>query len=110
MREKLEQIRLEAVQALEKLNSLNELEDFRVRFLGKKGELTLLLREMGSLPADERPVMGRIANEIRAFLENELETKTAVLKEAELRQKLESEAIDVTVPGKRPAAGKLHPL
>ncbi len=110
MRDKLEQIRLEAVQALEKLSSLNELEDFRVRFLGKKGELTLLLREMGSLPAEERPVVGRIANEIRAYLENELEKKTVALKEAELKQKLESEAIDVTVPGKRPAAGKLHPL
>jgi phenylalanyl-tRNA synthetase alpha chain len=110
MREKLEQIRAKAMEAMEGLHDLTQLEEFRVKTLGKKGELTLVLREMGSLPAEERPVMGQLANEIRSTLERELSRKTAELKEAELEKRLESETIDVTIPGKRPALGGLHPL
>jgi len=110
MREKLEQIRRNAVQALEDLKDLGQLEDFRVKVLGKKGELTLVLRGMGGLPAEERPVMGQLANEVREYLEGELARRTAELKEAELTRRLESEAIDITIPGKRPSLGKLHPI
>src|SRR5665647_3155262 len=110
MREKLEQIKINAVQAMESLNNLNQLEEFRVKILGKKGELTLVLREMGGLPADERPVIGQLANEVRAYLEGELSKKTNALKEAALENRLASESIDITVPGKRPTLGKLHPI
>ena len=110
MREKLEQIKINAVQAMESLNNLNKLEELRVKILGKKGELTLVLREMGGLPADERPVIGQLANEVRAYLEGELSKKTNALKEAALENRLASESIDITVPGKRPTLGKLHPI
>jgi len=110
MRDKLEQIRRKAMEAMASLNDLDQLEDFRVKTLGKKGELTLVLREMGKLPAEERPVIGQLANEIRSYLENELSKKTAELKDAALSKRLADEAIDVTVPGKIPAVGKLHPV
>jgi phenylalanyl-tRNA synthetase alpha chain len=109
MREKLEQIKKNAVQAMQGLHDLNQLEEFRVRTLGKKGELTLVLREMGSLPPEERPVMGQLANEVRAYLEEELAKRTAALKEEALQNRLIAEAIDVTIPGKVPAVGRLHP-
>ena len=92
------------------LNSLEQLEEFRVKVLGKKGELTLVLREMGRLPKEERPVVGQLANEIRTTLENALNAKRTELEEAALAKRLEEETIDVTVPGKKPAMGKLHPL
>ena len=110
MRTKLEQIRKEAQDALEKLNVLNELDSFRIEFLGKKGKLTQILRGMGSLPPEERPKIGQLANEIRAYLEQEIERKTRQLEEAALNQRLKDEAIDVTMPGKRYYRGKLHPL
>ena len=109
MRTKLEQIRKEAQDALEKLNVLNELDSFRIEFLGKKGKLTQILRGKGSLPPEERPKIGQMANEIRAYLEQEIERKPRQLEEAALNQRLKDEAIDVTMPGKRYYRGKLHP-
>ena len=110
MKDKLEQIRKNAMEALKELDNLKQLEEFRVRTLGKKGELTLVLRGMGSLPPEERPVMGQLANEIRSAIEKALSEKTAELKNAALEKRLEAETIDVTVPGKMPRLGKLHPL
>lgn len=110
MKEKLELIRLEAVQALGSLNELGELEEFRLKYLGKKGALTKVLRGMGGLPPEERPLMGQIANEVRSYIEKELDKKTKAIKEFELDKRLKSEAIDVTVPGKRPGVGRLHPI
>ncbi len=110
MREKLQQIKIRAIEAMEGLHDLAQLEEFRVKTLGKKGELTLVLREMGSLPPEERPVIGQLANEIRTYLEKALNDKTAQLKEAALEKRMEEETIDVTIPGKRPELGKLHPL
>ncbi len=110
MREKLEQLKIKAMEALEGLNDLGQLEEFRVKFMGKKGELTQVLRGMGKLSAEERPVMGQLANEIRDFLEEELAKKTNALKEATLEKRLAEEAIDVTIPGKVPALGNLHPI
>jgi len=109
MREKLEQIKKDAVQALKSLDNLSQLEEFRVRILGKKGKLTMVLREMGSLPAEERPIIGQLANEIRAYLEGELAKRAAALREAALEKQLADETIDVTVPGRIPAMGNLHP-
>ena len=110
VREKLEQIKKKAMEAMEALHDLDQLEEFRVKTLGKKGELTLVLRGMGSLPPQERPVIGQLANEIRTALEKALGKKTVELKEAALEKRLEEETIDVTIPGKQPDLGKLHPL
>jgi phenylalanyl-tRNA synthetase alpha chain len=110
MRTKLEQIRKEAKHSLANLDNLELLESFRVQYLGKKGKLTQVLRGMGSLPPEERPRIGQLANEIRAYLENKLEEKARVLKENALARRLEEETIDVTMPGKRHYRGKLHPL
>ena len=110
MKEKLQQIKIRAMEAMESLHNLEQLEEFRVRTLGKKGELTLVLREMGSLPPEERPLIGQLANEIRSGLEKALSEKTAQLKEASLEKRMEEETIDVTIPGKSPELGKIHPL
>jgi phenylalanyl-tRNA synthetase alpha chain len=110
MRDKLEQLKIKAMEALEGLNDLDQLEEFRVKFMGKKGELTQVLRGMGKLSAEERPAMGQLANEIRDSLEQELTKKTNALKEAALEKRLAEEAIDVTIPGKVPALGNLHPI
>lgn len=110
MKAKLEEIRLEALHALEGLDELDKLEEFRLKYLGKKGALTQVLRGMGGLPTEERPIVGQIANEVRNQLESELEQKTKDLKEAALTRRLEAEKIDVTVPGERPGLGRLHPV
>jgi len=109
IKEKLEQIREETMQALKNISGLSQLEEFRIRVLGKKGKLTMVLREMGSLPPAERPVIGQLANEIRTSLEKELEEKANALQEAALEKRLEEETIDITVPGRKPARGNLHP-
>ena len=109
IKEKLEQIREETMQALKNISDLSQLEEFRIRVLGKKGKLTMVLREMGSLPPAERPVIGQLANEIRTSLEKELEEKANALQEAALEKRLEEETIDITVPGRKPARGNLHP-
>jgi len=110
VREKLEQIKLKTIQELESLHNLEQLEELRVKILGKKGELTQVLRKMGNLPKEDRPVIGQLANEIRTTLESALNRKKNELKEAVLQKRFEEETIDVTVPGKKPALGKLHPL
>ena len=110
VRDKLEQIKTQAMEAMKSLNDLGQLEEFRVKTLGKKGDLTLVLREMGSLPSEERPMIGQLANEVRAALEKELGKKTADLKNAALEKQLKEETIDVTIPGKAPVLGKLHPI
>jgi len=108
MREKLEQIR-EAAKA-QLADAQADLEQIRIRFLGKKGELTGVLRGMGQLTAEERPKIGQLANEVRAYIENAIEEKAEAMKAAALQEKLKSERLDVTMPGKAPEVGKLHPL
>ncbi|HCS75203.1 MAG TPA: phenylalanine--tRNA ligase subunit alpha [Clostridiales bacterium] len=110
MREKLEQLKIKAMEALEDLNDLGQLEEFRVKFMGRKGELTQVLRGMGKLSADERPVMGQLANEIRDGLEEGLTKKTNALREAALEKRLAEETIDVTILGRVPELGNLHPI
>ncbi len=110
MKEKLEQIRENALEKLSEIYDVKSLEEARVALLGKKSELTQVLRGMGSLSAEERPVIGSLANSVR----QEIETKLAEIKEkilnAEMQKKLASETLDVTIPGKKPKMGKLHPL
>ena len=108
MKEKLQKIKEEA---LSQINSDNaDLEQIRIQYLGKKGELTSVLRGMGALTAEERPVVGQIANEVRAEIENALKIKAEAQKAAELERKLATEKIDVTLPSNVAAPGKLHPL
>lgn len=103
-------IRERALAAIGAAGDGKALEAARVAFLGKKGELTLLLRGMGQLSAEERPIVGKRVNELRDELTQALEDRRAQLEEAELKERLAQEAIDVTLPGKRPATGGLHPL
>ena len=110
MKEKLMEIRERAEKELSELRDATELENFRVQVLGKKGELTGILKQMGSLSAEERPKMGQLANEVRASIEAMLKEKTAELRSKEQEAKLKKETIDVTLPGKKHEIGHKHPL
>lgn len=110
MRDQLNSIKEQAEKELSAITSIQELENIRIKYLGKKGELTSVLRGMGSLSAEERPVVGQLANEVRAFLENKIdETKNELVNKGRTLQ-LAKEVIDVTIPGKRKVMGSRHPL
>ena len=110
MKEQLSAIKAAAEARLKEAADLAELEQLRIKFLGKKGELTAAMKEMGKLSKEERPAMGKLANEVRSFVENALSEKAEALKKAAAAAKLRNETLDVTVPGKRPVYGKKHPL
>ena len=110
MKEMLEKLRAESAAAISEAASTEALEALRVKYLGKKGELTAILKQMGKLSAEERPVIGQLANSVRAELEAELESRKAALAEAALEKQLETEALDVTLPGKRVKGGHKHPM
>lgn len=110
MKEKLEQIRASVEASLNRADKLEALENIRIKYMGKKGELTAVLKGMGKLSAEERPKIGALANEIRQKLEKEIdERKTSIAKAIE-EKKLADEVIDVTMPGRRNNEGKPHPL
>ena len=110
MKEQLEQIRAKAMQDLDQADSPAALEELRVRLLGKKGELTAVLKQMGKLSAEERPVMGQLANKVRADIEAYLEQRRTELQAIALENKLKEEALDVTIPGEEVALGHKHPM
>ncbi len=110
MKEKLNQIKETVEKHLSAAKTPENLEEIRIKYLGKKGELTSVLKGMGKLSPEERPVIGALANEIRDFLSSELDTKKEELEKALQNLKLKKEVIDVTMPGKTPEIGKLHPL
>ena len=110
MKEQLESIRQQALAALEDAATPAALEELRVKLLGKKGELTAELKQMGKLSAEERPVMGQMANAVRAAIEEKLEERKATIHAAAMEAKLAAEAIDVTIPGKEFAIGHQHPM
>ena len=110
MKEALKQIKQTAVEALEHCVDLKELEEMKIRFLGKKGELTAILKQMGKLSPEERPVIGQFANEVRADIEAELEKRIGELKRAHAEARMKAEKIDVTMPGKKVELGQKHPL
>jgi len=110
MKEQLEALRHEALSQLQGLNTPKELEDFRVRYLGKKGSVTGLLRGMGALPAEERPVMGQLVNQLRQELEEAVSNKSSVIEKELQNAKLREEKLDVTMPGTKTKSGGLHPL
>ena len=99
MKNQLEQIKLAAMAALDEATTPAALDELRVRYLGKKGELTAVLKQMGKLSAEERPVMGQLANAVRAEIEEKLENCKTAINAAVLEAKLAAEAIDVTIPG-----------
>lgn len=110
MKQQLEHIGKMALQAIENAVDSQTLEHLRIQYLGKKGELTTILKQMGQLSAQERPVIGQLANEIRTVLEESFSKKSETLKEALLLQRLKHETLDVTLPGKRHTLGHKHPL
>ena len=110
MKEKLAEIRNKAKEQIEKVEDLQSLNDIRVKILGKKGELTEILRGMGALNAEERPVIGSLVNEVRNEIEDEIKKAEEHLKEKALQEKLESERIDITLPSTKVTRGSKHPL
>lgn len=110
MQNKLKEICNLALAELKDISTMDELEQIRVKYLGKKGELTLVLRGMGGLSKEERPVMGKLANEVRDSIEEAIENNKSVIKEKEKNIRLASEVIDVTLPGKSTRVGHKHPL
>ena len=110
MREQLEQIKLTATAQLASAETIEALEEARIKYLGKKGELTGILKGMGALSAEERPVIGALANEVREFLTNAIDTKKAEMEQKLQDEKLAKEVIDITMPGKKSKVGNLHPL
>ncbi|WP_407397465.1 phenylalanine--tRNA ligase subunit alpha [Anaerovibrio sp.] len=111
MESKIEQLRQEAAKAIKDVaGTLNELNDIRVKYLGKKGELTSILRGMGQLSAEDRPRIGQIVNEARQQLEQLIAEKNQELKAKEMAKRLASEKIDVTLPGRPTNHGHIHPL
>ena len=110
MKQQLEAIKAAADEALRAADSNQLIESVRVRFLGKKGELTAILKQMGSLSPEERPLIGQLANQIRADIEHEIAERTAEISAAESSRKLAAEKLDVTMPGTKHPLGKKHPL
>ena len=110
MKEQLEAIRQEAEAALQTCTDAKQLDAIRVQYLGKKGALTAILKQMGKLSAEERPVMGQLANAVRSDIESSITKQQAAIAEAALEQKLQSETLDITLPGKQKKIGGLHPL
>lgn len=110
MKQQLEDIKSRALASLDAAVSPPDLEELRVKFLGKKGELTALLKQMGKLSPEERPVMGQLANTVRAEIEARLEERKSAIHAAALEAKLVAEAVDVTIPGTPVSLGHQHPM
>ncbi|RBP65393.1 phenylalanyl-tRNA synthetase alpha subunit [Alkalibaculum bacchi] len=110
MKEKLENIQAVALGDIQSVNTLKELEEIRVKYLGKKGELTNILKGMGSLSKEERPVIGKVANEVREAIEGKIEEQKLAMKSIEQNRKFDQESIDITLPSKKEELGGFHPL
>lgn len=110
MKEKLEAIKVAALDEVKIASSSTELEAVRVKYLGKKGELTAILRGMGALSSEERPIVGKVANEVREAIETALNDSVSAIKNKERDEKLKNDIIDISLPGKKNIIGKRHPL
>ena len=110
MKEKLARIELEAKQALQKTIDKQALNEIKIKYLGKKSELSNLLKEMANLSKEERPIIGNLANTIRKTIEEEVNKKEAELEQIILKQKLENEKIDITLPSTKIKKGSKHPV
>ena len=110
MKEKIEEIRKSAKEKLVEIQNLQELQDLKVKYLGKKGELTTVLRGMGALSPEERPVIGSLVNQVRDKLNELFTEKEETFKKKELEKRLLTEKIDITEPSKKIELGSLHPI
>lgn len=110
MKEQIKAIKTNSIKEVEASKNLKELADLKVKYLGKKGELTTVLRGMGAVSPEERPVIGSLVNQVRDELEKLFEDKETEFKKQELLKKLETENIDVTEPSKKINLGSLHPI
>ena len=110
MKEQMQALRASSIQAILDCENAEQLEALRVKYLGKKGELTAILRQMGGLSAEERPAMGQLANQLRSDIEAAIEKCKGELSSAMMEQKLKSEALDVTLPGEPVHLGHKHPM
>ena len=110
MKEKLRGIEELALSSLENINDLMELDDLRVKILGKKGELTTILRDMGKLSPEERPIVGQMANDVRDKIEEGIQSRKNHLKNEAKKAKLEKEKIDITISSNSQILGHRHPL
>ncbi|MBR6504989.1 MAG: phenylalanine--tRNA ligase subunit alpha [Clostridia bacterium] len=110
MKEKIEQIKQISISEIENANDMQTLNEIRVKYLGKKGELTAVLRGMGALSAEERPVIGSLVNVVRDELETKIKQKEDIFKNEDLIKKLKSETIDITLPSTKIKRGSKHPI
>ncbi len=110
MKEKIAKIKENSIKEISNTKDLKELNELRVKYLGKKGELTLILRGMGGLSPEERPMIGSLVNEVREEIENLIQSKEKEFNAQELLRRLENENIDVTEPSKKVNLGSLHPI
>ncbi len=110
MKEQLQAIRAAALESIAAATDMAQLDELRVKFLGKKGELTAILKQMGGLSAEERPVIGQLANEVRRSIEQAIESALEQAKAGAAAARLKAEALDVTMPAKQGKIGGLHPL
>ena len=110
MKELMQSLREASLKAITEAQNMDLLETLRVKYLGKKGELTAILRQMGQLSAQERPAMGQLANQLRSDIENAIEARKTELSAALLEKKLRDEALDVRLPGEKQSIGHRHPM
>ena len=110
MKELMQSLREASIKAINESDNPESVEALRVRYLGKKGELTAILRQMGRLSPEERPVMGQLANQLRAEIEEAIELRKTILSKVLLEKQLEAEAVDVTLPGEPQPVGHKHPM
>ena len=110
MQQKLEEIRAAAKAELAAAEDAKAVDELRVRYLGKKGEITAILKQMGSLSAEERPKMGQLANEVRADIENAIAISMSEMNKKAQELRLKKETLDISIPGTKSEVGSLHPL
>jgi len=110
MKEELQAIQEEGLEALRQVSNLKELESLRIDFFGRKGKLTDVMKGMGNLSQEERPIIGKLANDVRTALTDAFDTPKNALESKQQEQQLMAEAIDVTLTGRQPAYGKAHPV
>ncbi len=110
MKNKLSELKETALREIEKVSNLEILNDLRVKYLGKKGEFTLIMKEMGNIAADQRAEFGKVTNEVKTQLQDQIEERMAQLKDLAKKERLKHEVIDITLPGKKTNIGSLHPL
>lgn len=110
MKEQLEQLQVEALEEIKQASTQKSLNDIRIKYLGKKGPMTEVLRGMGKLSAEERPIIGELANTVRSAIQSSLDARIEEVKAIELKEKLKAETLDVTLPGRTLTPGHSHLL